>query len=90
MQASPESNMLGNLSLMVRKFLSLTGEVKANLQDATFTSWSALDGNTSSSSSLNKGEFESLCKLKNENNIVKKEADNGNAIAILDKDPGLS
>ena len=38
---------------------------------------------------LNKDEFESLCKLKNENNIVIQKADKGNFIVILDKDSYL-
>ena len=52
--------------------------VKARLQDTAFTSYSAFNNN------LSKSEFESLCKLKNENNLVIQKADKGNTIVILD------
>ena len=38
---------------------------------------------------LSKDEFESLCTLKNENNLAIQKTDKGNAIVILDKDSYL-
>ena len=38
---------------------------------------------------LSKDEFESLCKLKNENNLAIQNADKGNTIVILGKDSYL-
>ena len=38
---------------------------------------------------LSKDRFESLCKLKNENNLVIQKAEKGNTIAMLDKDSYL-
>ena len=60
--------------------------VKARLQDTAFTSYSAFNKDNSPPSSLSKNEFESLCKLKNENNFVIQKADKGKTILILDKD----
>ena len=40
-------------------------------------------------SNLSINEFESLCKLKNEHNLVIQMADKGNTIVILDKDSYL-
>ena len=51
-----------------------------------FTSYSAFNKDNSLPSNLSKNEFESLCKLKNENNLVIQKADKGNTIVILDKD----
>ena len=58
--------------------------VKARLQDTTFTSYSAFNKGNSAPSNLSKGEFESLCKLKNENNLVIQKSGKGNTIVILD------
>ena len=44
--------------------------VKARLQDTAFTSYSAFDKDNSPPSNISKDESESLCKLKNENNLV--------------------
>ena len=44
--------------------------VKARLQDTAFTPYSAFNKDNSRPSNLSKNEFESLCKLKNENNLV--------------------
>ena len=44
--------------------------VKARLQDRAFTSYSAFNKDNSPPSKLSANEFESLCKLKNENNLV--------------------
>ena len=63
--------------------------VKARLQDTAFTSYSDFNKDSSPPSNLSKDEFESLCKLKNENNVVIKTADKGNTIVILDKDTYL-
>ena len=63
--------------------------VKARLQDTAFTSYSAFNKDNSPPSNLSKNEFESLCKLKNENNLVIQKADKGNTIVILDKDSYL-
>ena len=38
---------------------------------------------------LSKDRFESLCKLKNENNLVIQKTEKGNTIAMLDKDSYL-
>ena len=38
---------------------------------------------------ISKDEFESLCKLKNENNLVTQKTDQGKSIVILDKDSYL-
>ena len=51
--------------------------VKARLQDTAFTSYSALNKGNCPSSNLIKDEFELLCKLKNENNLVIHKADKG-------------
>ena len=50
-----------------------------------FTSYSAFDKDTHKPFNLSKNEFESLCKLKNRNNLVIQKADKGNTIAILNK-----
>ena len=60
--------------------------VKARLQDTAFTSYSAFNKDNSPPSNLSNNEFESLSKLKNENNVVIQKADKGNTIVILDKD----
>ena len=44
--------------------------VKAHLQDTAFTSYSAFNKDNSPPSNLSKNKSESLCKLKNENNLV--------------------
>ena len=59
--------------------------VKARLQDRAFTSYSAFRKDNSPPFNLSKNKFESLCKLKNENNLVIQKADKGNTIVILDK-----
>ena len=63
--------------------------VKARLQDTAFTSYSAFNKDNSPPSNISKDEFESLCKLKNENNLVIQKADKGNTIVILDRDSYL-
>ena len=60
--------------------------VKARLQDTALTSYSAFIKDNSPYSNLSKDEFKSLCKLKNENNLVIKKTDKCNTIIILDKD----
>ena len=54
-----------------------------------FTSYSAFNKDNSPPSDLSKDEFESLCKLKNENNLVILKAGKGNTIVSLDKDSYL-
>ena len=44
--------------------------IKARLQDTAFTSQSAFNKDNSPHFNLSKSEFESLCKLKNENRLV--------------------
>ena len=44
--------------------------VKACLQDTAFTSYSAFNKDNSPPSNFRNDEFESLCKLKSENNLV--------------------
>ena len=61
------------------------GIVKARLQDTPFTSYSAFSKDNSPPFNLSKDEFESLCKLKNDNNLVIQKTDQGNTIVILDK-----
>ena len=63
--------------------------VKARLQDTAFTSYSAFKKDNSPPSDFSKDEFESLCKLKNENNLVILKAGKGNTIVSLDKDSYL-
>ena len=63
--------------------------VKARLQDTAFTSYSAFNKDNSPPSNLSKNKSESLCKLKNENNLVIQKAEKGNTIVILDKDSYL-
>ena len=63
--------------------------VKARLQDTAFTSYSAFNKDNSPPSNLSKNKSESLCKLKNENNLVIQKADKSNTIIILDKDSYL-
>ena len=63
--------------------------VKARLQDTSFTSYSAFNKDNSPPSNLSNNEFESLCKLKNKDNLVIQKADKGNTIVILDKDSYL-
>ena len=59
--------------------------VKARLQDTAFTSYSAFKKGNPPPSILSKDGFESLCKLKNQSNLVIQKADKGNHIVILDK-----
>ena len=54
-----------------------------------FTSYSVFNKDNSPPFNLSKDELESLCELKNENNLVIQKADKGNAIVILDKDSHL-
>ena len=63
--------------------------IKARLQDTVFTSYSAFNKDNSLPFNLTKDEFESLCKLKNEINLVIQKVDKGNTIVILDKDSYL-
>ena len=63
--------------------------VKARLQNTEFKSCSVFNNDNSPPFNLIKNEFESLCKLKNENNLVIQKADNGNTIVILDKNSYL-
>ena len=63
--------------------------VKARLQDTAFTSYSGFNKDNYPLSNLRKNEFESLCKMKNENNLLIQKADKGNTIVILDKDSHL-
>ena len=59
--------------------------VKARLQDTASTSYSAFNKDNSPPSNLSKDEFESLCKLKNENNLVIQKADKGKLLSFLIK-----
>ena len=63
--------------------------VKARLQNTAFTSYLAFNKDNSLYSNFNKDEFESLWKLKNENNLVIQKANKGSTIVILDKDSYL-
>ena len=63
--------------------------VKARLQYTAFKSYSAFNKDNSPPSNLSKDEFESLCKLKTENNFVIQTADKGHTIVILDKNSYL-
>ena len=63
--------------------------VKTRLKDTTLTSYSAFNKDNSPSFNLSKDEFESLCKLKDENNLVIQKADKGNTIVIHDRDSYL-
>ena len=63
--------------------------IKVCLQDTAFTSYSAFNKDNLLPFNLSKDEFESLCKLKDENNLVIQKADKDNAIVILDKDSNL-
>ena len=63
--------------------------VKAPLQDTAFTSYSVFNKDNFLPSNLSKNEFESQCKLKNENNLVIQKTDKGNTIVIFDKDSYL-
>ena len=60
--------------------------IKARLQDTAFTTYSAFNKDNSPPFNLSNNESESLCKLKNENNLVIQKADEGNTTVILDKD----
>ena len=60
--------------------------IKAGLQDTVFTTYSAFNKDNSPPFNLSNNEFESLCKLKNEKNLIIQKADKGNTIVILDKD----
>ena len=63
--------------------------IKARLQDTVFISYSTFNKDCSPPFNLSKNEFELLCKLKNENNLVIQKAEKSNAIVILDKDSYL-
>ena len=63
--------------------------IKARLQDTAFTSYSVFNKDNSPPFNLSKDEFESLCKLKSENNLVIQKAKKYNTIFILDKDSYL-
>ena len=63
--------------------------IKVCLQDTAFTSYSAFNKDNLLPFNLSKDEFESLCKLKDENNLVIQKADKDNTIVILDKDSNL-
>ena len=63
--------------------------VKARLKDTAFTSYSAFNKDNSPHSNISKDELESLCKLKNNNNLVIQKAEKGNTIVILDRDSYL-
>ena len=63
--------------------------IKACLQDTVFISYSTFNKDCSPPFNLSKNEFELLCKLKNENNLVIQKAEKSNAIVILDKDSYL-
>ena len=63
--------------------------IKVRLQDTAFTSYSAFKKDNSPPFNLSKDEFESLCTLKKENNLVIQRADKGNTIVIHDKDSYL-
>ena len=54
-----------------------------------FTSYSVFNKDNSSPFNFSKGELESFCELKNENNLVIQKADKGNANFSLDKDSHL-
>ena len=56
--------------------------MKARLQDTAFTSYSAFDKDIDRKFDK---EVESLCKFKNENNLVIQKVDRGNATVILEK-----
>ena len=62
---------------------------KARLHDTAFASHSAFSKDNSVPFNLSKDEFGSLCRLKNENNLVIQKPDKGNTIVILDKDSYL-
>ena len=59
---------------------------KAHLQGTAFTSYSDFNKDNSPPFNISKDEFESLYKLKNENNLVIQKTDKGNTTVILDKD----
>ena len=63
--------------------------VETRLHNTAFTSYSAFNKDKSSPFNLSKDEFESLCNLKNENNLVIQRVGKGNTIVILDKDSYL-
>ena len=67
----------------------ILASIKASLQDTTVKPYFAFDKDTSPPFDLTKDEIESLCKLKNRNNLVIQKADKGNTISILDKGPYL-
>ena len=76
-------------SLLIKGFNFAISPDKARLQDTAFASYSDFNKDNSPPSNSSKDEFESLCKLKNENNLVIQKADKGNTIVILDKDSYL-
>ena len=59
--------------------------VKACLQDTACTSYSAFNKDISPPSNLSKNEFESLCKLKNESNLVIKRQTRVTLLSFLIK-----
>ena len=63
--------------------------IKVSLQDTTFTSHSGFNKDNSPPFNLSKNEFEPLCKLKNENNLVIQKVKKYNTTFILDKDSYL-
>ena len=76
-------------SLLIKGFNFAISPDKARLQDTAFASYSDFNKDNSPPSNSSKDEFESLCKLKNENNLAIQKADKGNTIVILDKDSYL-
>ena len=79
------SKFLLPFKLLFRDIKSNIQSSVASLQDTAFTSYSAFSKNNSPPSNWSKDEFESLCKLKNENNLVIQKVDKGNDIVILVK-----
>ena len=59
------------------------------LQDTAYLSFSDFNKDTYSPFNLSKDEFESLCKLKNESNLVIEKVDTSNTIVIFDKNSYL-
>ena len=53
------------------------------MQNTAFLSYSFFNKGNSLPFNLSKDEFESLCKLKTENNLVIQKLDKGNTIVIL-------
>ena len=63
--------------------------LKARLQDTAFPCYSTFNKDNSPPFNISKDEFESLNKLKNENNLVIQKVDKEVTIVILDKDSHL-